>query len=87
MNPKIWLLTVTVIPSYVMPYYKETSILFGFALVITVIALLAFVIWALFGKVMIRFLQKYQKTVNIVLSLLLLCSAVEVSGVLDLIMR
>lgn len=85
-NPKIWLLTITVIPSYVMPYYKQTSVLMGFALIITLIALLAFVAWTLFGRIMIRFLQKYQKGVNIVLALLLLYSAVEVSGMIDLIM-
>jgi len=86
-NPKIWLLTMTVIPSYVLPYYKKTSVLLGFALIITVIALLAFIAWTLFGRVLIRFLQKYQKGVNIVLALLLLYSAAEVSGVIDLIMR
>lgn len=85
-NPKIWLLTITVIPSYVMPYYKQTSVLMGFVLIITLIALLAFVAWTLFGRIMIRFLQKYQKGVNIVLALLLLYSAVEVSGMIDLIM-
>lgn len=86
-NPKIWLLTMTVIPSYVMPYYKATLILLGVTLTITAIALLAFIIWALFGSILIRFLQRYQKTVNIALSLLLVYSAVEVSGVIDMIMR
>ena len=86
-NPKIWLLTMTVIPSYVMPYYRATFILLGFASIITTIALFAFLAWALFGKVMMQFLQKYQKSINLALALLLLYSAVEVSGVVDLIMR
>ena len=84
-NPKIWLLTITVIPSYVMPYYKDTFVLLGFSLLIDTIALSAFVAWAMFGKIMIQFLQKYQKIVNIILSLLLVYSAIEVSGVMELL--
>ncbi|BFH62844.1 LysE family translocator [Paenibacillus azoreducens] len=81
-NPKIWLFTMTVIPSYVMPYYKSSFILLIFVIVITIIAFLAFGTWAFFGTVFKRFLKKYQKVTNMVLAGLLVYSAVEVSGIL-----
>ena len=84
-NPKIWLLTMTVIPSYIMPHYKTAPALLAFALSITVIALFAFFLWALFGTVLMRCLQKYRKVVNMALALLLLYSAIEVSGILGII--
>lgn len=86
-NPKIWLLTMTVIPSYILPHYKAVPVLLGFDFLITAIALMAFVIWALFGMLVIRLLQKYQKSVNIILALLLLYSALEVSGIIEWMMR
>ena len=86
-NPKVWLLVLTVFPSYIMPYYQKLIVLLCFAGLIALIALLALLFWALFGMVLIRFLQKYQRAVNIVLGCLLIFSAVEVSGVFDLIKR
>ncbi len=85
-NPKIWLLTMTVIPGYILPYYTQAYILFGFSLIITAIALMAFMTWAMFGAVLVRFLNHYQKAVNIILALLLLYSAVEVSGIMEIVM-
>ncbi|RRJ66128.1 LysE family translocator [Paenibacillus oralis] len=80
-NPKTWLFTMTVIPSYVMPYYKSSLIIFAFVLAITVIAFLAFVTWAFFGRMLHRFLQKYQKAANIILAVLLVFSAIEILGI------
>lgn len=80
-NPKIWLFTMTVIPGYVMPYYKSSLSIFSFVLAITVIAFLAFVTWALFGRMLHRFLQKYQKVANIALAVLLVYSAIEILGI------
>jgi len=86
-NPKVWLFTMTVIPSYVMPYYKSLLVLLIFALVITIIAFLALTTWALFGTVFKRFLHKYQKSVNITLAILLVYSAIEISGIVEIIKR
>ncbi|PAK52434.1 LysE family translocator [Paenibacillus sp. 7541] len=81
-NPKIWLFTMTVIPGYVMPYYHSAAALSVFVVVITVIGFMAFMTWALFGMVFKQFLQRHQKATNIVLALLLVYSAIEVSGLL-----
>ncbi|KPU45992.1 cysteine/O-acetylserine efflux protein [Oxobacter pfennigii] len=86
-NPKVWVFTMTVIPSYVMPYYKSLHMLLIFVLAITTIALSALATWAFFGTVFKKFLQKYQKPVNITLAILLIYSAIEVSGIVEIIRR
>jgi cysteine/O-acetylserine efflux protein len=86
-NPKVWLFTMTVIPSVVMPYYKASVALSISVLAITTIAFLSMVAWVFFGKLFEKFLQKYQKTVNIILVILLIYSAIEISGIIDLLKR
>jgi threonine/homoserine/homoserine lactone efflux protein len=84
-NPKVWIFTMTVIPSFIMPYYKSVTAYLAYALLVAVIAFCALTTWALFGTIFKRFLQKYQKPVNIILALLLAYSAIEVSGIIELL--
>lgn len=86
-NPKVVLFTMTVIPSFVMPFYTAYTALAGFAVLITIIGFCAFVTWVLFGVVFKEFMQKNQKTVNIIMALLLAYSAIRASGVDELIKR
>jgi len=86
-NPKVWLFTMTVIPSYVMPHYKSPYILSIFILVITIIGFLAFVTWTFFGTIFKQCLQKYQKASNTTLAILLVYSAIEVSGIVGIFKR
>jgi threonine/homoserine/homoserine lactone efflux protein len=86
-NPKVVLFTMTVIPSFVMPYYTALSKLAIFVICITIIGFLAFVTWILFGTIFKEFLQKYQKTVNIIMALFLVYSAIIISGMIELIRR
>ena len=78
---------VTVIPSFVMPYYTEPYNLAIFVAVITTVGFLAFVTWVLFGALFKEFLQRYQKTVNVSMSLFLIYSAIVGSGLVDIIRR
>lgn len=80
-NPKVVLFTMTVIPSFVMPYYTALSTITIFVICITIIGFLAFVTWILFGRIFKEFLQKYQKAVNIIMALFLVYSAIIISGV------
>lgn len=80
-NPKVVLFTMTVIPSFVMPYYTALYTITIFVICITIIGFLAFVTWILFGRIFKGFLQKYQKAVNIIMSLFLVYSAIMISGV------
>ena len=86
-NPKVVLFTMTVIPSFVMPYYTAPPALAVFATSITIIGFCAFVTWVLFGVMFKEFLQKYQKTVNVIMALFLVYSAIMASGVVELIKR
>lgn len=80
-NPKVILFTMTVIPSFVMPYYTKLSTLMIFVVCITLIGFMAFITWILFGTIFKGFLQKHQKAVNIIMALFLVYSAIMVSGV------
>lgn len=86
-NPKAILFTLTVIPSFVMPYYTKPSTLMIFVACITFIGFMAFFTWVIFGTIFKGFLQKHQKTANIIMSLFLVYSAIMVSGIGDLIKR
>ena len=80
-NPKVILFTFTVIPAFVLPYYKDPLPVSIFALSITIIGISAFASWVLFGMILKSFLQKYQKPVNIIMAGFLVYSAAAVSGV------
>ncbi len=86
-NPKVVLFTMTVIPSFVMPYYTEYHILTIFVAVITIVGFLAFVTWVLFGAIFKDLLLKYQKLVNISMSLFLIYSAIIGSGLVEIMRR
>ncbi|MNB72738.1 Cysteine/O-acetylserine efflux protein [compost metagenome] len=78
LNPKVVLFTMTVIPSYIMPYYTAFSDLSISIATITVIGFLAFITWVLFGTLFKEFLQKYSKIVNMMMALFLAYAAVMI---------
>lgn len=86
-NPKVVLFTMTVIPGFVMPYYTDPHVLTIFIAIITAIGFLAFVTWVLFGAIFKEILMKYQKLVNVSMSLFLIYSAIMGSGLVELIGR
>lgn len=86
-NPKVVLFTMTVIPGFVMPYYTQPKMLAIFVAIITVIGFLAFVTWVLFGAIFKELLRKYQKSVNIAMSLFLIYSAIMGSGLIEIFRR
>lgn len=75
LNPKVIIFTLTVIPSFVMKNYTESTVILIFVAVITIIGFLAFIGWVLFGTIFKRFLQKYTKVVNILMAAFLLYAA------------
>jgi cysteine/O-acetylserine efflux protein len=81
-NPKVLLFTLTVIPSYVMPFYNSTLALTLFVIIITVIGFFAFTTWVVFGTIFRRFLQNHQKILNTLMALFLVYSAIMISGIL-----
>lgn len=78
LNPKVVLFTMTVIPSFILPYYSAMSTLSISVIVITIIGFLAFITWVLFGTIFKKFLQIHKKTVNVIMALFLVYAAIMI---------
>ena len=80
-NPKAVLFTLTVFPSFILPYYQSFWELLVFVLLITIIASTAFLSWVLFGRVLKDFLDKHNKLSNNIMALFLVVCAAMISGI------
>ena len=78
LNPKVVLFTMTVIPSFIMPYYTAMPAVTISVIVITLIGFLAFITWVLFGTIFKEFLQKHKKIVNVIMALFLVYAAIMI---------
>lgn len=78
MNPKVILFSMTVIPTFVMPYTTSALDLTAAAAMILTTAFLAMITWAFFGKVFKDFLTKYQTAVNLIMAVFLIYSAIMI---------
>lgn len=77
-NSKVILYGITVISSFIIPYYKSHLALIFFSLFLAFIGFAATSCWAIFGVLFQKFLSKYKKPFNIIMGLLLLYSAVSI---------
>jgi cysteine/O-acetylserine efflux protein len=75
LNPKVVLFTMTVIPSFILPFYISKPAVTAGVIVITVIGFMAFTTWVLFGTIFKKFLLRYNKSVNVIMALFLAYSA------------
>jgi len=78
LNPKVIIFTLTVIPTFILPYYHTYSVVMIYIAIIMLIGFLAFTTWVLFGTIFKRFLQKHHRIVNIVMALFLVYVAVMI---------
>lgn len=78
LNPKVVLFTMTVIPSFVLPYYDSTVALSLSVLGITFIGFIAFLLWVLFGAIFKQFLQNHKKVVNVFMTMCLVYAAIMI---------
>lgn len=78
LNPKVVLFTLTVIPTYILPYYVSMPAVTIGVVTITVIGFLAFITWVLFGSIFKEFLQKHKKVVNVLMALFLVYAAIMI---------
>lgn len=81
-NPKVILYGITVIATFITPYYKSDFSLILFSLFLAFIGFVATLCWALFGALFQNFLTKYNKRFNIVMGLLLVYCAISISGLI-----
>lgn len=81
-NPKVILYGITVIATFITPYYKSNFALILFSFFLAFIGFIATLCWALFGALLQNSLTKYNKQFNIVMGLLLVYCAISISGLI-----
>ena len=81
-NPKVILYGITVIATFITPYYKSGFVLISFSLFLAFVGFLGTLCWAFFGALLQNFLTKYNKQFNIIMGLLLVYCAISISGLI-----
>ncbi|MFA7215613.1 MAG: LysE family transporter [Bacillota bacterium] len=76
-NIKVILYGITLMSTFIVPYYKPVPVLAGFAAALAFTAFIATCCWGLLGSVFQRFLSKNEKAVNTIMALLLVYCAVS----------
>lgn len=77
-NVKVILYGITAVSSFIIPYYSSHAALVLFSLFLSFIGFVSTTCWALFGALFQKVLSKYRRTFNVVMSLLLLYSAIAI---------
>ena len=87
LNPKAIIMGLAIFTSLLAPITDNIIYIILAALVIALLGLSSISVWTLFGSVIHKYLyqSKAQKIINLVFSLLLVYTAVEISGILELI--
>jgi|LGOV01.1.fsa_nt_gb threonine/homoserine/homoserine lactone efflux protein len=83
-NPKFLLYAVTVTSNFVVPYYNSHFQLIMFSAFLAVTGFSSLALWALFGSGFKKFLSDYHRPFNIAMGLLLMYSAVSISGIMHM---
>lgn len=79
LNPKLLIFAVTATSNFIVPYF-DSSYYVPFTILITMIFILSWLVWSLFGSVFKLFLNRHYKPFNIAMGLILIYSAVSISG-------
>ncbi len=79
LNPKLLIFAVTATSNFIVPYF-DSSYYLPFTLLITTIFILSWLVWALFGSACKKFLNRHYKPFNYAMGLILIYSAVSISG-------
>lgn len=75
-NPKVILYGITTLSTFIVPYY-DGSVSLVFAVGLATVAFTATMCWAFFGAAFHRVLKKHTRKVNVVMSLMLVYTAVS----------
>ncbi|MFJ8260161.1 LysE family translocator [Peribacillus asahii] len=77
-NPKGILFGITVVSSFIHPYYNSYIIYFICSIFLGVVGIVSSSSWSLFGTIFQKFLAKYRSIFNIIMALLLVYSAIAI---------
>jgi threonine/homoserine/homoserine lactone efflux protein len=83
LNPKAILYGITVMATFITPYYKSFYTLILFSFFLAIIGLVSILCWSIFGSLFQNFLTKYDKPFNFVMGLLLVYCAISISGLIS----
>lgn len=78
LNVKSILYFLTALSTFVLPYSGSNITIFFFMCLTIVIGCVALLLWAVFGSAFKKIFSKYNKTINIVMCLLLVYSAITI---------
>lgn len=81
-NVKVILYAITVTATFIVPHTKSWGVMVLYSALLALMGFSSLVLWALFGVVLNRVTGRYQKIFNGVMALLLVYSAVAISGLL-----
>lgn len=76
-NVKVIIYCITIVSTFIAPYYESFLALSLFSLFLSSVSFLSTCSWALFGSVFQKFLVKNEKTVNVIMALLLVYTALS----------
>ncbi|ASL65046.1 MULTISPECIES: LysE family transporter [Bacillus] len=77
-NPKGILFGLTVVSTFIIPYYNSYSSFILFSLFLGVVGLMSTFSWSLFGSIFQKLLVKHNQLFNIIMAVLLVFSAVSI---------
>lgn len=77
-NPKLFMFCITVLSTFILPFYRSPLALCLFALALSVVGLSSMVCWALFGSVFQRLFTTHRRLMNWIMALLLAFCAASV---------
>lgn len=77
-NPKGILFGLTVVSTFILPYYNSYSSFLLFSLFLGIVGLLSTFSWSLFGSIFQKILVKNNQLFNIIMAVLLVFSAVSI---------
>lgn len=77
-NPKGILFGITVVATYILPYYSSYFSYLVFSLFLGLVGVMSTFSWSLFGSIFQKFLLQYRKQFNIIMAVLLVYSAFSI---------
>ncbi|TKI81307.1 LysE family translocator [Bacillus mycoides] len=77
-NPKGILFGLTVVSTFILPYYNSYSSYLLFSLFLGVVGLMSTFSWSLFGSMFQKLLLKHKQFFNIIMAVLLIFSAISI---------
>ncbi|OFD60815.1 amino acid transporter LysE [Bacillus mycoides] len=77
-NPKGILFGLTVVSTFILPYYHSYSSYLFFSLFLGIVGLMSTFSWCLFGSIFQKLLLKHNRMFNIIMAVLLVFSAISI---------